>query len=109
VSEGPAFHIAILAGTTRPNRSVRVLSANLTDFKVCIIEDTGPIEAFPTPFILDRVLYSTARTRVYGVFGQRDILPLDIPGRGFISIEHEQAVGPVAELAAQFLRAATAI
>ncbi len=79
-------------------RSVRVLSQNLRDFKVCLIEATDPGAVFSVPLLRDGNLYSTARVKINDLFGYRDVLPMSLEEGGFVSLDCGQSIEKVAIL-----------
>jgi hypothetical protein len=82
----PTLHINISNISDDSRFTVRIISENLEDFKVCLIEESETGDIFEQPYIDDQNLISTIRVRVYGMFRHREIVPLTDSARGFVSV-----------------------
>ena len=102
----PQLHLVLSAPSTLQGHSIRVLSENFIDYKLCLVNETEFNGVFLAPFVAEEYLHSTIRARLYGLFGCEDILPLHIEGGGFVSVTSSRDVAEVCEKAVLFLEAA---
>jgi hypothetical protein len=106
----PQFHLELRTPSLKEGLSVRVISENLSDFKVFIAKiPKNPGGPFEPPYVSAGRLYSTLRVRVLHVFGYQEILPLDIEGAGFLSLAPGSRVDAVVGLASRFLHEAASL
>jgi hypothetical protein len=105
----PQIHLVLHTASMRNGMTVRVLSENLIDFRVCIAEEPTGGRAFEAPYVSEGKLYSTIRARIHLLFGYRDILPIDVEGGGFVSVRSRLFDARLGMVACQFLHVAAAL
>jgi hypothetical protein len=105
----PRLHLVLQTPSMRKGLSVRLLSENLVDFKICVVGEPKGERAFKAPYIVGGNLHSTIRAKIHLLYGYEDILPLEIDDAGFVSLKSKLRTMPVAIAAAQFLRSAATI
>ena len=90
------LHVILRAHQLGEKRSIRVLSQNLKDFKVCLIEENSVGDVFPPPCIIQDALHSTLRVKLSSFFGYHEITPLSIADAGFVTIQHDRNLDDIA-------------
>ena len=89
------IHVVIRSRAMPAGRSIRVLSQDGRHFKVSLVGEATHQLNFPAPFIADGRLHASIRVKINGLFGYEDIVLLDLPGAGFITIEDSKNVGEI--------------
>jgi hypothetical protein len=97
-TESPKLHIE-LALAERPTLAVVILSENLRDYRVGIVDHSVSYQGVFSPAsVKNGYLYSTLRVRVFNLFGERDILPLSVGSGAFSTISTPEDVRSICEL-----------
>lgn len=105
----PQLHLILQTPSMGKGLSVRVLSENMIDFKICIAREPEGHGSFQAPYVAEGRLHSTIRAKIYLLQGYEDILPLEIEDAGFVSFATRQGRMRLRIAVAQFLQAAAAI
>ncbi|WP_203156358.1 beta-1,6-N-acetylglucosaminyltransferase [Methylobacterium aquaticum] len=90
---GTLINILITVPDFAENLTIRIVSEDKENFKACLLESFDFKGYFERPSIQKNALVALARVRTYGVFAQRDIIPLDLESKGFFSLkdDHDSA------------------
>ncbi len=100
------IHILARVPAMPPTQSVRILSQNLRDFKICLVEASSPGGLFSDPLLHDGFLYSTVRVKINDLFGYREIMPIGFEGCGFVSLDSGQSIEDITVLVEALLKEA---
>jgi hypothetical protein len=80
----PRLHLVITSSSMPSRASIRIISQDMMNFKICLLWKTERVYPLIAPFIDGSSLISVARIRVHDVFGYIDILPLELEEYGFV-------------------------
>jgi Core-2/I-Branching enzyme len=94
----PIFHLQIKHADLPLDISIRVLSEDLSTFKVSIVQDAAFNGRFTEPKLVDGYYHSILRVRVYGLFGNTEILPDTVPNAGFVDRVTINDIGALLEM-----------
>jgi hypothetical protein len=101
----PLLYLAFKRSTFVRSLSVRLLSENLTDFKVVIVNEAG-FSGWKSR-CTNAFYITTCRARVYDLFGSDEIVPLDMPEGGFLRSQSKSDFSNIFHLVTQMLDSAS--
>lgn len=105
----PRIHFVVRTPEMSPTISVRILSENLVDFKVTIVDARPYSGHFALPYVSGEFLVSTIRAKIYDMAFFQEITPLEIESRGFITVRNCAAIQSLSNAAVAYVAKAESI